>query len=93
MPSKNTSILAARVKDVSVIRLTNAAEEAGISVPILLNIFAESLDTGEIYIDGSVIKGVTPDEIDTSRLKEVAKRYHKTPQEVLDTLLERSVGD
>ena len=93
MPSKNTSILAARVKDVSVIRLTNAAEDAGITVPRLLNLIAESLYIGDIYVDGDTIKGVTPDKIDISRLKEVAKKYNKTPQEVLDTMLERSVGE
>lgn len=92
MPSKNTSILSARVKDESVKRLENAASAAGFSVPNLLNMFADSLYRGDIYIDGNVIKGVTPNEIDLSRLEEVAKRYKKTPQAVLDMMLDRSVG-
>lgn len=92
MPSKNTSILAARIKDEDIVRLTNAADSANLTVPRLLHIVAEGLYRGDIYIDGDEVKGVTPDEIDISRLKEVAKRYKKSPQEVLDTILEQSVN-
>jgi predicted DNA-binding ribbon-helix-helix protein len=80
--------LSARIKDESVIRLANTADNAGLSVAQLLNIVAESFYIGDIYVDGTTIRGVTPDEIDISELKRVAEKHKMTPQRLLDEILE-----
>ena len=50
----------------------------------------ERLESGELTIDdGHLVIG---DEIDLTRLREIAERYHKEPQEVLNGLLERAIG-
>lgn len=50
----------------------------------------ERLESGELTIDnGHLVMG---DEIDLTRLREIAERYHKEPQEVLNGLLERAIG-
>lgn len=92
MPSKNTSILSARLKDETILTFTQVADNENMTVPRLLNAIADGLKSGAIEIEDGAAKGVTPDEIDISELKEVAKRFKKSPQEVLDAMLERSVG-
>ena len=90
MPSKNTSILSARLKDEDILTFTNAAYNAGLTVPKLLHAVAVGLADGTIELDGESIKGVTPDELDITKLKKVAKRHKMTPQRLLDSLLEQA---
>ena len=56
----------------------------------VLNDMGERLNSGELTIDGGQL--VIDDEIDLTRLREIAERYHKEPQEVLNRLLERAIG-
>lgn len=56
----------------------------------VLNDMGERLNSGELTIDGGQL--VIDDEIDLTRLREIAERYHKEPQEVLNGLLERAIG-
>lgn len=88
MPSLGTSILSARIKDKDKDTFMDTAERNNIPVSKLLHIIAEGLRLGTIYVDGDEIKGVTPDEIDLTELKSVAERHRKTPQQVLDMMLE-----
>lgn len=92
MSSKGTKILSLRVRNETVERLEIAADRARMTVPHLVNAVADSFNSGMIDFDGQVVKGVTPNEIDLSGLFEVAKKYKKDPQQVLDTILDRSVG-
>lgn len=55
MPSKNTSILSARVKDETLLKLTQEADNRNISVAKLLDDIARDLGYEE--------KGVTPDKM------------------------------
>jgi len=50
----------------------------------------ERLESGELTIDNGHLE--MGDEIDLTRLREIAERYHKEPQEVLNIMLDRSVG-
>lgn len=88
MPSKNTSILTARIKDRELEILKETADLGGLTIPKLLGVIAEGFRSGELEIVGGVVKGVTPDEIDISELKRVAERHKMTPQRLLDGILE-----
>lgn len=57
MPSKNTSIISARVKDETALKFTQMAENRGLTMSKLLDAIAEIID--ENWLDE---KGVTPHE-------------------------------
>ena len=88
MPSKNTSILSARIKDEDILLLTNIADSANLTVPKLIHAIVDGFRYGNIEMDGQEVKGVTPDEMDTSRLKKVAERHKMPPQRLLEELLD-----
>ena len=92
MPSKNTSVLAARVKDKTKIILEESAAHGKMTVPRLLDTFADYIDTGTISVDGEDVLGFTfdfDDEIDTSELEKLAAREGYKPQDFLNYLIEK----
>ena len=56
MPSKNTSVISARVKNETALKFTQIAENRGITVSKLLDEIAEKIDEETLFE-----KGVTPD--------------------------------
>lgn len=89
MPSRNTSILSARVKDKTISVLSDAACGAEMTVPMLLNLLADYINVGAIKVldrETLVLDGGDED-IDLSRLEKIAERDNSSPQEMLDYLV------
>lgn len=70
MPSKNTSVISARVKDETALKLTQIAENRGITVSRLLDEIAEKIDEETLFE-----KGVTPDGYAVSEDSDELYRY------------------
>lgn len=71
MPSKNTSVISARVKDETAIKLGEIAENRGMTIPKLIEEMVEKYEEE---------KGVTPmiyEELDTPFGQKVEKRLNK----------------
>ena len=75
MPSKNTSVISARVKDATAVKLGVLAEERGITIAKLIDNIVDDLESDE--------KGVTPDgyavseELDTPFGQKVDRKFDK----------------
>ena len=89
MPSVGTSVLSARVKDRTLATLNEVASENGMTVPMLLNLFAEYLNMGEIRVVDRETMAFNggDDEYDLTELERVAERARKSPQSMLDYLI------
>lgn len=70
MPSKNTSVISARVKDETALKFTQIAENRGITVSKLLDEIAEKIDEETLFE-----KGVTPDGYAVSEDLDELYRY------------------
>ena len=90
MPSKNTSVLAARVKDKTVITLKDVSCDTGVTVPRIIDLFARYIEMGliEIADEETMIFEAGDSDIDLSALERIAERKKKTPQQMLDFLVE-----
>lgn len=92
MPSKNTRILSARVKDKTAVVLSEAAEKAGMTVPRLLDEIAEYIDIGtiEIMTGGAIAFDLDLDEeVNLDGLRRLAENEQDTVQGMLDYMVSR----
>lgn len=91
MPSKNTSVISARVKDETAIKLGEIAENRGMTIPKLIEEMVEKYEEE---------KGVTPmiyEELDTSFGQKVEKRLNKLrereyPERFLESIKEQMLS-
>lgn len=92
MPSKNTKILTARVKDKTYLVLNESAEYAKMTVPKLLDEIAEYIDNGTISVEseGCISFNIEVDDgIDLEGLHRLAKDEGDTVQNLLDYMVDR----
>ena len=76
MPSKNTSVISARVKDETALKFTQIAENRGITVSKLLDEIAEKIEEETLFEKGVTHDGYAVSEISEEEFQENL-RYKK----------------
>lgn len=84
MPSKNTSVISARVKDETALKFTQIAENRGITVAKLLDEIAENLEE-----NSEPKKGVTPDGCAVCEYSDIVFRYQELELDALISIFEK----